>query len=110
MNVRSRTVVYLTHPEVGIDPDLPVTGWGLDSIGEARVTNLIARLPESKSTQVIASAERKAVDTAQRLAARTSNPLVVRPVMHENDLCAASRPPKGQGRSISRTGGRYEIV
>ena len=88
MTVRSRTVVYLTHPEVVIDPALPVTDWGLDLIGEARVTSLIARLPESKGTQVIASAERKAVDTARRLAARTSNPLVVRPDMHENDRSA----------------------
>lgn len=94
MNDSSRTVVYLTHPEVMIDPTLPIPDWGLDAIGEARVASLASHLRESKSTQAIASAERKAMETALPLAERTSSPLVVRPDMHENDRSATGYLPK----------------
>ena len=33
---------YLTHPEVVIDPDTPVTEWGLSPEGRNRVARLVA--------------------------------------------------------------------
>jgi broad specificity phosphatase PhoE len=77
-----------------IDPAVPIPDWGLDHMGNARVASLIARLPDSKNTQVIASAERKAEETAQPFADRASNPLVIRPDMHENDRSATGYLPK----------------
>ena len=64
-----------------IDPAVPFPDRGLDHISKARVARLTVRLPDRKNTQVIASAERKAEETAPPFAGRISNPLVVRPEM-----------------------------
>lgn len=50
---------YLTHPEVQVDPALPVPSWGLSAIGRARVMALVAKGWLRGTTQVIASAERR---------------------------------------------------
>lgn len=101
MNMKSRNVIYLTHPEVLIDPDVPIPDWGLDHIGKARVADVIARLPDNHDTQVIASAERKAMETAQPFAEATSNPLVVRADMHENDRTATGYLPKPEFETVA---------
>ena len=36
--------LYVTHPEVVIDPDLPTPRWGLSATGRARVPPLYAAL------------------------------------------------------------------
>ena len=94
MTLRSRNVVYLTHPEVDIDPAIPIPDWGLDAVGQARVDTLISRLSPNENAQIIASAERKAIDAAGPLAGLTSKALVVRPGMHENDRSATGYLPR----------------
>lgn len=78
-------VRYLTHPEVRIDPAVPVPSWGLNDVGRARVFALIEAGWLSGTTEIVSSGERKAVETAQPIADALGVTLDVREGMHEND-------------------------
>ncbi|MFC7607448.1 histidine phosphatase family protein [Teichococcus aestuarii] len=83
----------LTHPEVAIDPAVAVTEWGLAPRGRARAEAL-ARLPWARGLRHIASsAERKARETAECLAAATGLPVRVHPGLGENDRSATGYLP-----------------
>jgi broad specificity phosphatase PhoE len=90
MTIRVR---YLTHPQVQIDPGAPVPMWGLSAEGRARVAALAQSGWLAGTTQIISSAERKAVETAQPLAAALGIILEVREAMHENDRSATGFLP-----------------
>jgi broad specificity phosphatase PhoE len=81
-------VRYLTHPEVRIDPAIPVPSWGLSDIGKARTEAIAGTGRLSRTTQIICSAERKAIETAEIIAAKLSVDIEVRQAMHENDRSA----------------------
>ena len=51
-------VVYVTHPQVVIDPAVPIPDWGLSALGCARAEEA-AQLPWVRSlARVVTSAER----------------------------------------------------
>ena len=81
-------VRYLTHPQVNIDPAIPVPSWGLSEIGRARVESVGRTRQLSRTTQIVCSAERKAVETAEIIGARLNVAVEVREAMHENDRSA----------------------
>lgn len=81
-------VRYLTHPEVQIDPHVPVQSWRLSTVGAARVQALITAGWLAGTTLVVSSAEQKALETAQSLSAALGVPLEIRQEMHENDRSA----------------------
>ncbi|MEO1225738.1 MAG: histidine phosphatase family protein [Pseudomonadota bacterium] len=77
---------YLTHPQVRIDPAIPVPRWSLNEVGTARVAAVAARLGLLKSTKrVISSNETKALETAAPIAAALGVEVEIRPRTHEND-------------------------
>lgn len=76
---------YLTHPQVFIDPETPVHLWGLSEVGRARAQKLAQSRTLSTTTQIISSTERKAIETAQPIAAALGITLEFREAMHEND-------------------------
>lgn len=78
-------VRYLTHPQVQIDPVVPVPLWGLSEVGRARTEAIPATGRLLGTTQIIASGERKAIETAGIIAARLNVGVEVREAMHEND-------------------------
>lgn len=80
--------VYLSHPEVKIDPGVPVPEWGLSDIGKQRALKA-ADLPYAKEiAEVVSSAETKAIETARILSERLAIPHHVRASLHENDRSA----------------------
>ncbi|QOZ71426.1 histidine phosphatase family protein [Bradyrhizobium arachidis] len=81
-------VRYLTHPQVQIDPDVPVPQWGLSPIGRARTEALAQASWLARTTQVISSGERKAIETAEIIAIRLGIMIEIREAMHENDRSA----------------------
>jgi broad specificity phosphatase PhoE len=81
-------VRYLTHPQVKIDPAIPVPSWGLSEIGRARTQAIAGARRLSATTQIISSAERKAIETAEIIAAKLNVHVEVRQAMHENDRSA----------------------
>lgn len=79
---------YLTHPQVRIDPAVPVPEWTLNEIGAARVHAFAARQAVRGTTLVVSSAERKAIETAEPIARSLGIELAIRKAMHENDRSA----------------------
>ena len=89
-------VRYLTHPQVEIDATVAVPAWSLSTLGRHRVNALAAAGWLSGTSQIIASAERKAVETAEILAAVLGLSVEVREAMHENDRSATGFLPPAE--------------
>ncbi|MDA9497170.1 histidine phosphatase family protein [Bradyrhizobium sp. CCBAU 11357] len=81
-------VRYLTHPQVQIDPDVPVPQWSLSPLGRARTEALAEAGWLASTTQIVSSGERKAIETAEIIAARLGFTIEIREAMHENDRSA----------------------
>jgi broad specificity phosphatase PhoE len=94
-------VRYLTHPQVQIDPAVPVPSWGLSEIGRARVQALVATGWLRGTTQIISSAEQKALETAEPIAAALDVRLEVRDQMHENDRSATGYLPPDEFEGVA---------
>lgn len=81
-------LLYLTHPQVCIDPQVPVPDWGLNDEGRARCAALASRGALARVTRVVSSTERKAVETAALLAAPIGLPPEAHADLGENDRSA----------------------
>lgn len=81
-------VRYLTHPQVQIDPDVPVAQWGLSAVGRTRTEALVNATRLANTTQIVSSGERKAIETAEIIAAKLGIMIEIREAMHENDRSA----------------------
>jgi broad specificity phosphatase PhoE len=85
--------LYITHPQVRIDPDVPVPKWGLSDTGRQRA-ELAARSPWVKSLRrIVCSDETKAIETAEILAGPAGTAIEVVEGMHENDRSATGFLP-----------------
>lgn len=87
---------YLTHPQVKIEPTVPVPSWGLSELGRTRTKTLAKTGWFSDTTQIVASGERKAVETAVIIAKELKVTLEVREAMHENDRSATGFLPPSE--------------
>jgi broad specificity phosphatase PhoE len=61
-------VFFITHPDVAIDPSVPVPDWPLNERGRSRMSAMTACPWARGMRRIFASSERKARDTAQILA------------------------------------------
>lgn len=85
--------LYITHPQVTIDPAVPVPDWGLSETGLAR-TRQAASLPwVTRLSRIVSSRERKAVETAAILAGAAGISPEADAAMHENDRSATGFLP-----------------
>ena len=94
-------VRYLTHPQVQVDPTTPVPSWGLSAAGHRRVQELVSAGWLIGTTQVVTSAERKALETAKPIAAALGVQIEVREGMHENDRSATGFLPPHEFESVA---------
>ena len=62
------TIFFITHPDVAIDPSVPVPDWPLNERGRARMQAITACPWARGVRRIFASSERKARDGAQILA------------------------------------------
>lgn len=86
-------VHVVSHPEVLIDPGVPVPQWGLSPAGYERLRRLPA-MPWARSASFVASsAERKAVQTAQAVAEVSGCTVHVEEDLGENDRSATGFVP-----------------
>ena len=67
-----RLVYFITHPDVVIDPAVPVPQWPLSSRGRERMKKLLAQPWMDSISSVYCSTEQKAIDGAEILAAHLS--------------------------------------
>ncbi|MEM6373769.1 MAG: histidine phosphatase family protein [Pseudomonadota bacterium] len=87
---------YLSHPQVRVDPGVPVPDWGLNKVGAARVFALVTQLTDSllaQTTSVFTSPERKARDTAAPIATALECACTVINDSYENDRSATGFLP-----------------
>jgi broad specificity phosphatase PhoE len=89
----TRLIRYLTHPQVEIDPGVPVPDWGLSAAGRERVRALVDAGWLAGTVAVVSSGERKAVETAAPIAAGLGLDMEIREAMHENDRSATGYLP-----------------
>ena len=78
--------LYVTHPEVVIDPAVPSTEWRLSADGRARAEAFAARSVLPKGARIIASTERKTMETAAILSG--SRPFESDDLLRENERSA----------------------
>lgn len=84
---------YVTHPQVAIDPAIPVPRWGLSDVGRARA-RVAARLPWVAAVRrIVSSDETKAIETATAFAEALAVAVEIRPGLHENDRSATGFLP-----------------
>lgn len=88
--------VYITHPQVNIDPAIPVPQWGLSPTGAERARRAAVLPWASSLRRIVSSAEVKAVETAQILADAAGCRVEIVEAMHENDRSATGflAPPE----------------
>ena len=67
---------------------MPVPQWGLSPVGRARTEAVAGADWLANTTQIVSSAERKAIETAEIIAARLGIMIEIREAMHENDRSA----------------------
>lgn len=80
--------LYLTHPQVDLEPSRPVPLWRLSQRGRSRI-EAARRAPWLQSvTRLISSAETKAVETAAILGEHVRIPVEIDSAMGENDRSA----------------------
>lgn len=88
-----RRAYFLTHPNVVVDPGLPVPQWRLSELGKGRVQAGLEQPWVKDLTALYTSAERKALDTVAILAARVGLPYSVVEELGENDRSATGFLP-----------------
>jgi broad specificity phosphatase PhoE len=96
-----RIVHFITHPEVVIDPLLPVTEWPLSAVGLQRVGAMLARPWVATVQAVFSSAERKALDMAHMVGDHLHVTPVVVDGLGENDRSATGYLPKAEFEAVA---------
>jgi broad specificity phosphatase PhoE len=79
------SLIFITHPEVVIDPGQPIPDWPLNLIGRARMERFVDLLAGRDVTAVYASTERKAQDGAAIVAERLGLSCQAHEDLGEND-------------------------
>jgi broad specificity phosphatase PhoE len=89
-------VLFITHPEVEIDPAVPVPRWRLSDRGVARMRAFVASDVAAGVREVWSSTETKAIEAAGLLAARFGLPVNVMEELGENDRSATGFLPPSE--------------
>lgn len=95
----ARTVWFLTHPQVVVDPAADVRTWHLSPVGRARAEALAGAPVVAAATSLWSSTETKAVETAEAMCG-------IRPVLRnerlgENDRSATGFVPPAEFEELA---------
>jgi broad specificity phosphatase PhoE len=90
------SIIFLTHPEVVIDPAVPIPQWPLNAVGRERAERFAEMLVGRGVTAVYASTEQKAMDGAAIVSGRLSLAYGTLEALGENDRSATGyiAPPE----------------
>ena len=94
-------IFYLTHPQVGVDPAVPIQSWGLSSVGRQRTEAFARARRFTSAVRIVASGERKALETAQIIAGALNMKVEVLEAMHENDRSATGFLPPDEFEAVA---------
>ena len=99
-----RSIYFITHPDVVISCDVPVTQWPLSARGVARMRQGLRRPWVAEITSIYCSAERKAIDAARILAVHLTLGVEQVVELGENDRSATGFLPAPE---FEKTAGRF---
>lgn len=85
--------LYVSHPEVLIDPSVPVPRWGLNPRGRERMAAFAGQPWIGGFGRVVSSDETKAIETAAAIAGCLGVEVEIRHGLHENDRSATGFLP-----------------
>ena len=98
---RRRTVFFVTHPEVEINPAVPVPLWPLSDRGRARMQAALERPWVRRVRAIHCSTERKAIDAATILANGLGITFSTHENLGENDRSATGYLPKEEFERVA---------
>ena len=88
------TVYVITHPEVAINPAIPIPEWTLSTIGRDRIKRLVEAPWFREVDAIYCSAERKARDCAEIAKAHLGRPTRLLQELGENDRSSTGYLPR----------------
>ena len=94
-------VHFITHPEVVVDPTIPVPDWPISPFGILRMQAAVQRPWVASIRSLFSSAERKAVDVADILAGRLGLSPVLVDRLGENDRSATGYLPRDEFEAVA---------
>ena len=94
-------VLFVSHPDVVIDPDVPVPRWPLSPRGIARMHVAAGQAWAATVRQVFCSAEQKAIDGAAILAGARGIGFSAHDALGENDRSATGYLPKAEFEAMA---------
>jgi broad specificity phosphatase PhoE len=94
-------LLFITHPEVVVDPAVPVPKWGLSEQGRARMAAFAASDVAAGVGAVWTSGETKAMEAGAILAARHGLTPQVDEALHENDRTATGFLPPAEFEQVA---------
>jgi broad specificity phosphatase PhoE len=89
-------VHFITHPDVVIDPAVPVPDWPLSERGRARMAAALAAPWVAGVRAIYCSTEQKAIDGAAMLASHLGLSFVTHADLGENDRSATGYLPRAE--------------
>ena len=89
-----KTIYFITHPEVVIDPTVPVSDWPLSEKGINRMKQLLTQPWVKEIRAIYCSTEQKAIDGAKILADHLALGYEMRQDLGENDRSSTGFLPK----------------
>ena len=95
------TVHFITHPEVEIDPSVPVPDWRLSLSGCSARLDWRNDPGSDRVRTVFSSAERKAMEVATMMAAELRLTPIIRADLGENDRSATGYLPKAEFEAMA---------
>ena len=90
------TIRFITHPDVLLDPAVPVPDWPLSPTGRARMQAGLRQQWVRDIGAIWCSTERKAIDGAEILAAATGLGFTPLSTLGENDRSATGYLPRAE--------------
>lgn len=96
-------IYFLAHPEVVIDPAVPVPSWPLSPLGRARLERFCERAAWLRElTRLVSSTETKAHDGARIVQDRYALPLHQDAGLNEIDRSSTGYVPKAEHLALSK--------
>ncbi len=95
--------LYVTHPQVVIDPAVPVTQWGLTALGRDRARRFARHPMVLKTRRIVSSTETKARELAAILASFSRAPVDYGDKFGENDRSSTGFVPPDRFEHLADT-------
>lgn len=95
------TLYFITHPQVVVDPAVPVPRWALSTVGLARMRALLDQSWLPGVMRVFASTERKAMDGAEVLGRHLQLPVTQVAALGEIDRSTTGYLPPAEHEAIT---------